>query len=269
MRGVLLAMILLVPPAAAELAPERAQELFHEAGELFREANQTRSTNPSQAYTLYQAAALRYERIVREGEAANGRLYYNLGNTYAQMDELGRAILNYRRAERYIPGDRDLAQSLGYARSRRLDRFDRSTETRVLETLFFWHYDLSSRFRSWLFLGCWLGFWALAALRLLRPERISRLAPAGVGLAAALLAGSLGYQGWLESHERHGVVVAPESVARKGDGASYEPAFMEPLHSGAEFKLLENRAGWLHVELPGGRTAWLAASDAELVESES
>ena len=46
-------------------------------------------------------------------------------------------------------------------------------------------------------------------------------------------------------------------IARKGDGDTYEPSFKEPLHAGAEFKLMENRGEWYQVELADGQRCWI------------
>ena len=46
-------------------------------------------------------------------------------------------------------------------------------------------------------------------------------------------------------------------VARKGNSASYEPSFTEPLHAGTEFNILEERSDWVHVELMDGHRSWL------------
>lgn len=265
MTRIVLIGLLTSLPLAAALEPERLQEIFAEANDLFRQANEKRETDPAQAYNLYQAASLRYERLIREGDVRNGRLYYNLGNAYFQMGDLGRAILSYRRAELLVGGDPDLRQSLRYARSRRLDRFDRTTERRVLETLLFWHYDIPTSVRLWLFAACWAGLWGGLAWRLLHPGALGRIAPLSLGAASLLLGGSLGFEAAAEAQERHVVVTALETTARRGDGANYEPAFRDPLHAGAELELLEERDGWMQVRLPDGRSCWIQRTDAEAV----
>ena len=47
----------------------------------------------------------------------SGNIYYNLGNAYFKKGEIAKAILNYKRAQRFIPQDADLKSNLGYARS--------------------------------------------------------------------------------------------------------------------------------------------------------
>ena len=64
---------------------------------------------------------------------------------------------------------------------------------------------------------------------------------------------------------KDGVIITEEVIARKGDGTAYQRSFVDPLHQGTEFKLLEERAGWYYIELADGRTGWIPDSSAELV----
>jgi SH3-like domain-containing protein len=70
---------------------------------------------------------------------------------------------------------------------------------------------------------------------------------------------------WRRTTQREGVVVTGEVVARKGDGASYAPAFRTPLHEGAEFRIAERRGDWLRIRLPDGRGCWIPAAAAETI----
>ena len=87
----------------------------------------------------------------------------------------------------------------------------------------------------------------------------------GAGVMATVLLLSLAIEMLDERETVPGVVVVSETVARQGDGRSYEPSFEDPLHSGTEFRLLEERPDWLQVELPDGRRCWLLAADVELI----
>src|SRR5512141_279622 len=55
-----------------------------------------------------------YESILRNGYLS-GPLYYNLGNAYYRAGNIPRAILNYERALRLMPGDEDLHHNLQLA----------------------------------------------------------------------------------------------------------------------------------------------------------
>ena len=240
-------------------------DLFSQGKELFRQANERVGRDPEGARELYRKAAMRFERIVTEGGLHNGRLYYNIGNAYFRIQDLGRAILNYRRAEQFVPNDVNLQQNLDYARARRLDKVEEPAETRVLKTLLFWHYDLSAGVRSGVFVTAFGLVWLLAAARLfLRSGTLTWLISIGA-LVALLMLGSLVAEAVWQHRHRPGVMIAAEVVARQGDSETFEPSFTAPLHAGTEFTLLENRGAWCHVQLVDNRTCWVPAGSVELV----
>ena len=99
----LVALLLSVVSLPAEMSDSELRTVFSEANGLFRQANEVAAQNPIAAEDLYRRAALRFERLVDDGEVRNGKLYYNLGNAYFRANDIGRALLNYRRAELGIP----------------------------------------------------------------------------------------------------------------------------------------------------------------------
>ncbi|MFH1504138.1 MAG: tetratricopeptide repeat protein [Candidatus Omnitrophota bacterium] len=66
--------------------------------------------------TEYDKAITEYENIIDRG-LESGNIYYNLGNCYLKQGQLGKAILNYERANRLIPRDRGLQSNYKYAKS--------------------------------------------------------------------------------------------------------------------------------------------------------
>ncbi len=62
----------------------------------------------------YLDAIAGYEAILNSG-THSGAIYYNLANSYFKNKQLGKAILNYERAQRLIPRDRDLAANYQFA----------------------------------------------------------------------------------------------------------------------------------------------------------
>lgn len=241
--------------------------LYRDGESSFRQANDLLKDDPAKAKDLFEKAALCFETIHREGGIENGRLFYNIGNVYFRLGEIGRAILNYRRAERYIPNDINLQQNLSAARARCPDKIESKPETQLLRTLFFWHYDLSGPTRSWLFASCFSLLWLFAGLYvyLSRRKPLLRQLAGGFAVLSLLLAISMGVEAYDQSTIRSGVVLEKEVIGRKGDSSTFEPTFKEPLHAGVEFNLLEERKGWLHIELTDGRRCWIPESAAELI----
>jgi len=258
--------LLAAPVAAAPnpLAADEQNRLLTEAVQFCRQADSLAATDADGAQDLYRKALLRYTRLEAAG-IKNGRLYYNLGNLHFRLHDLGRALLNYRRAELFMPADGNLRQNLAYVRELRRDRIEEQEQTQVLKTLFFWHYDLTPEVRLGLGGFFYLAFWGLVVVYLFRPGLVPRSVPA-LSLAMALLfMGSLLVDYRAATGQPAGVLISPEIVARKGGGPAYQPSFQEPLHGGTEFRLLERRGDWWRIMLGDGRDCWIPAAAGELV----
>ena len=248
-----------------DLPREQLYALLNEANTAFQQANAAAKT-PEKATELYDRAILLYEKIIAQGDVRNAKLYYNLGNAYFLTDDIGRAILNYRRALRLDADDMNIRNNLAFARSQRADRVTVQTEKRVLQTLFFWHYDFSLRTK--LFLACiffavlcisatvcvWRGRGPIASATVILP-----------GILWLCFVASVAVESHSRSARIDGVVTAPEIVARQGDGPNYAPSFKEPLHAGTEFELLNRRPGWFHIHLADGSDAWVPDHAADLI----
>ena len=250
----------LVAHAEHPIITPEIQDLMQEAAALFHQANE--NDNPEEAEKLYEKALLRYQKISRD--VPSGNIYYNIGNTYFRMGDIGRAIVNYRRAEQHIPGDPNLRHNLDYVLGKRQDAIAPQQEETLLRTLFFWHYDLSQDIKEAIFIGSYISFWLAAGLIFLSPWRISAWSLVPFAAIAFLFASSL-FLSRYGVEEAAGVITDREVIARKGDSRSYQSSFIAPLHSGTEFLLLEKRGSWLHIELQDGRQCWIPARSSELI----
>lgn len=272
MRYILGVVIALVVISSAALALRNAElnaeeELFKQANQAFLEAGSVEQASPEEARKLYNQAVRRYQKIIDSG-VQNGKLYYNLGNCYYRLGKIGKAILEYRRAELYMKHDQNLLQNLAQARSRTTDKVVESEETKIIETLLFWHYDISTTTRRVVFGVFFVLFWLGLSIRLFT----NKFPPSwslwiGGVLWVAILASLVAEPLEIENTQS-GVVLSASVDTRKGDGENYQPAFTKPLHEGAEFELLEKRGEWLHIELVDGRRCWIPTKTAGLVRGE-
>jgi tetratricopeptide (TPR) repeat protein len=249
----------------AELSKDETRTLFAQANEAFRQANSERSDS-AKAERLYEEAILACEKIIDQGQIKNAGLYYNLANTYFLKGDLGRAILNYRKAAKLDAADTNIQKNLAFARSRRLDKVSPKTEKRILQTLFFWHYDFSLKTKF--FLTC--TFFAVCCIALTVMIWFGRSAPATTAavitaLLTLCILASVAVQTRTQAAAICGVITADEVLARQGDGQNYAPSFKEPLHAGTEFDLLENRTGWLHIKLADDTDTWIPDQSADLI----
>jgi hypothetical protein len=250
--------------AKAVLPKEQLSSLYNQANQDFRQANS--SKDPEQAKKLYEKATLGFEKISEQGQVKNSELYYNLANAYFLNDQLGKAILNYRRAEKLCSTDENIEKNLAFARSKRIDKIPVKTEKRVLQTLFFWHYDFSIKTKF--LLTCI--FFGIACLCIAGIIWFGRRGPLmAITIVCCVLTVCFLASVIVESSSRSsricGVITAKEVIARQGDAQNYPPSFKEPLHEGTEFDLLENRPGWLHIKLSDDSDGWIPDTSADLI----
>ena len=210
-------------------------------------------------------AARVYQQLVDQGHR-NGALYYNLGNAYYKQGDVGRAILNYRRAKREAPRDADVRANLELARGETIDLIDRDERTALPRFLV----AIQSRLTLNELATASLVLWALVVSLLLAalyagPGVLRRVALYSTVIAGVLLvmgAGSLAGRAYEDSSRRYVVVVAEEVNVISGPGPQYVTEFT--LHSGAEGQLIERRGSWARVALPGGDLqGWVVESAVE------
>ena len=150
----------------APAAKSGVEWLFSQGQAAFDAGLSSRETDPAAARQAFEQAASIWRGLVDEHDVHNGRLLYNIGNAQLLAGQLGAAILAYRQAEQYIPGDRHLVENLQQARQRVLTRIVPQPKARLRQTLLFWHdhWSTSTRLRLFaVFFGlAWL--WALVRM---------------------------------------------------------------------------------------------------------
>jgi len=224
----------------------------------------------------YAQAAQAYQQLADQGYS-DGALFYNLANAYFRQGDDGRAILNYRRAQRLMPRDPDVAANLALARARAVDRFDVAEDAATgddagaLEGLV---RMVAARLTldkvALVALSAWMLFVLVLILFISTREGSQArhslrytLAVAAVVLAVGVLAlGSVMYAGGSRSE---GVIVAAEVDITSGPGTQYTPA--STLHRGAEVDLIEVRGNWVRLALPeGDLEGWVPAAAVEAID---
>jgi hypothetical protein len=238
---------------------------FMQANDAFRKGNSLADDYPA-ARKHYDQAILGYEKIITEAGVSNSMLFYNLANAYMLKGDIGRAILNYRNAEKLDRSDTDIQKNLAFARSQRLDKVDVAAKKKVLDRLFFWHYGLPARSKFIAACICFAFVCLTLTIRIWFPM-VPGTVPVCVitTIITICFAVSVGVDRHVEVNNRCGVIVAESVQARQGDGAGYPLSFKEPLHAGTEFDVIEQRPGWWHVRLTNGEDAWIADSAVQQI----
>src|SRR5438876_4349846 len=214
------------------------------------------STAFDQANRLYEEgkfteAAAAYEKMLQQGQASPA-LYFNLGNASFKAGQVGRALLNYRLAERLAPRDPDIRANLKFARN--------SVATGVTPAQSWWQrwtsrltldeWTLLTFGAFWLWLGLLtLGQWRHA----LRKSLGGYTATAGI--CTALLALCLGQESYNRFAIKSVIVAAREAVVRYGPWNESPNHFT--VRDGTELTVLDSKGEWVQVSDSAKRIGWL------------
>jgi tetratricopeptide (TPR) repeat protein len=210
----------------------------------------------------FQAAIAAWEQRVRAGRA-DAATYYNLGNAYFKAGWLGRAVLNWERARRLDPRDRDTLENLDFARRLLVDEVPRSDGTlaRWLERLG-GAVSFEETALGGLALWTLLGLAGLAAILAGGLKRRAALAAGGVLLTMLLaLSPILGWHLWRLGESGDAVVLVVSVDVRSGPGERYTSVFT--VHEGLMLRVRQSASGWYRVSLPDGLGGWLPADAVE------
>lgn len=242
--------LLLAAPFFPQADPARAGAA---EDRLFEEANA--------AYTAgrYPDARSRYEHIVERGIASE-RLYYNLGNAYMRLEQLGRAIWAYEKALRLAPDLAEASHNLQIAR----DLAQRKVKDKVVgaKSPGFWprtveRFSVASA-TLW-FLALWyLSFGMLIAVLLVRPG-VLRSVSVALTVVVFLTCGFFGavYQGrvYLAERTREAIVLEDTVPVREGPRGIATKAF--EIHAGLKVQVSAREDRWLKIRLANGLEGWV------------
>jgi tetratricopeptide (TPR) repeat protein len=211
----------------------------------------------NQAYLedRYEEAAGHYESIVEAGHL-NGHVFFNLGNTYVRLGELGRAILNYKKASVLLPRDGDLKANLQYARSLAKDRIEEPSPS-LWNTLAFWYFGMNLGELLIALVIMNLLFWSSAIFNLYRSSEWAKWSLWLSLLLTLLLGASAGMKARESFRNAGGVLLEDEAPVRAGFSRNDTTLFV--LHEGAEFTILDEEQGWWKIAIVDGKKGWLAA----------
>jgi hypothetical protein len=224
---------------------DEARKLFIDANEKYREAARLiAAKNHQEAEEKLHEAVLLYETILAN-RFKHGQLYYNLGNTYYRQGELGKAIVNYRRAQRFMPRNADINSNLRLVKNAREDKELSRKPPAVVQKIFFWFFFLNQNELIIIAISLYGMLMIVLLLFIFLKYLWFKRIIIGFAVGLCILGVSLGIKIHREQGIDYGVVVAKKCHIRYGPGEEYEPKF--EIHDGVEFVIEGEKDGWYRV----------------------
>ena len=247
----------LVSAGSAEAQPEASPGAPTEARAL-EQARDTYGTALAESdrvrRTRLFAQAERGFRTVAAQRPDAPDLLVDWGNAALGAGDRGRAVLAWRRALAVDPANERAVKNLAWVRDRAPIWLPRPAAGGALDSLFFWRSRLSVAQRHWVGAGA---FGLAVALAIPWSRRRAKALRRLAAVPFVVWATATGSAMLSTEVSDAGVLLADGAVLRSADSVGAPPAFGNPLPSGTELTVLEERATWVRAALADGTQGWL------------
>ena len=249
--AVVAALLLLSSPVLS--AQDDVAGLWDKAGEAFA-AGQWQN-------------ALNYYQMIEGENLESADLYYNIGNTYFKLDDLGHAILYFERALKLDPAHADAANNLEIARQMTLDRVDAVPDFILVSWFRQLRQGLSADAWAWITLA----LAALVAILLLLFQNASSRALQKVSFIVACVFAVLTIFAFIFSlQQKHAVtrqdsaiVTVPVCPVKSSPAEGGKTVFV--LHEGTKVRILDNVGDFAKISIADGRQGWASTATFEVI----
>ncbi len=233
------------------IASDAPEEVFTKANSSYGEED-------------YEKAVSLYEALISMGEASP-EVFYNLGNSYFKLKKTGRAILNYERALRLAPRDKDTQLNLKLARAMAVDKIDTAERGFVLNAILFLYdrmnMDELTIFCSLIYLTVILAL--IFSIFFVNKRRTMFYTAGALGAVFFVLAIFLFLKIQNEVFSKTGIIVIEKADARSGPKDDYLLQFT--LHEGAEVRVVKGAQGWYEIELSKDLKGWIPKDSVDVI----
>lgn len=226
--------------------------------EIFRQANLNYENEE------YEEAISLYEELVEKDSVALA-VFYNLGNSYFKLRKIGKSILNYERALRLAPRDREVRVNLKLAKGMIVDKIQINARGFLLDMVLFLYDRMSVNELT--VIGAIFYFSIISILVfsifLVTMRRRLFVIASSLGLGLALFTIFLVAKIHSENFVKSGILLSSKVDVRSGP--SKEHAVLFTLHEGTKVRILEERRSWYEIDLSGDLRGWLPKDTLEKI----
>ncbi len=241
----LLGLGALMPLSAAQPTQQSVDDWFHEANTAYDSDD-------------YNSALSRYNDI-RDAGWESWQLYYNMGNTYYRLDELGRSILYYERALRLAPNNKEIKDNLRLAQSKTTDKIEQLPQNLFVQC-FNNILHLTSP-RGWrviciilmVLLCTTAAIFFVSSNYVIRKRTFLIIVPLLLLIVFSVCNATISSRNVTSNHKA--IVTSPLVVVKGAPDPTAVDKFV--LHEGTEVTLIETDNNWWHIEIADGKEGWM------------
>ena len=223
-------------------------------------------------YIFYKANALyedgQYDKAInvytglRDQGLESGNLYFNIGNSYFKKGELGKAILNYERANKLIPGDSDLKSNYDFALSKVKNMVPVKSvpfQKKVLNL----YQSLSINDMTILLSISYIVVLSFIYIFFIFNPGIKHRYIFTISLLIFFLISFYALSDRISSINREAILISESADAK------FEPVEKATIHytvhEGEKIYIVQEKKGWLKVRRQDGKIGWIKKADSEII----
>jgi tetratricopeptide (TPR) repeat protein len=228
---------------------------------LFKDANQAYQKGD------FQKSITLYEQIKGDHRVASVELLYNLGNAYYRLGDYPSAVLNYERALKENPSDREVLANLQITRNKLEDKIEPMPELFYIRWFKVIRNAFSTDAWAWLFIFSLVGSAALWIMFVQSNKSRNKKAGFYGGLLSFVLSILLfitAFSSWESSYKTQRAVVFAGSISVKSAPViSGNGLFI--IHAGTTVSITDELGEWVRIRLVDGKEGWVILGDLEVI----
>jgi tetratricopeptide (TPR) repeat protein len=206
----------------------------------------------------YQEAIDAYTIALQNG-MESGELYYNLGNTYFKLNEMGKARLYYEKAALLLKNDEAIQHNINLVNVQLVDQIPVPPKFILMD---WWEHIINIfplNILTWIVLGLFIVFLLFFGLKIYYRHRrgrfsfnfIYRIAATSLIVFLVILLSRI----YVFETETFAIILKPKVTVYASPDNNGTEVFI--LHEGTKVRLLRTDRDWFEVKLDDGKTGWL------------
>lgn len=216
------------------------------------------SANAAYAKGDFEKAIEQYESLIKSNSVSS-EVYYNLGNAYFKINNIGLAILNYERAKKIDPDDEDLLTNLKLANQRTEDKIDAAPQLFLSE----WKNGIVDIFneREWSVICIVFFSFSLLLFGIYILSHNNALKKTGFFGGIFILAATVFIffiaQNNYESTKNSADAIVISATATITGSPNEKGTKLFILHEGTKVVVTQEAADWTEIKIANGNVGWI------------